>query len=794
MSYRGRRQSSSVRMSLVRLGAMAGVVALVLSGAVGASVGSAVASSGRDLPGEITLPALYGSQLPQVNFFEATSSGFAWALDQPDEDPLATAYYTSYSGGTRVSSGVGNVDDLALSGSTLTGQTVNGGLGSVDINTGARQVAHCTPTAYDAAGDNECLGFSPSGSSAVLANMTDDSTTVFSLPALPPGYTVDPVGFVDSMDAAGAVVLVYATTAAYGNTDGELLYLDFATGHTVVMDNTNTAEADDFAMNDATLVWTMGYHKVFWLDRSDPTAAPSMVSSPAAVVDIAVSGSNLGYTTTNLADPDASGGKYLVHTGALGADLSSFGAAPSVYGAVETGRDGNFLVFDGTTVADYGAYTLATGSDTVGAPAVLFGPAAPLSIEASAGRIVSVLPDGARSPAQQRRMASNNKNTHLVASRSTPLVHHLIDAVAPSTSGAATAYLQRLADGSCELDVLAGTTVVGRYPVPITCDHVTLSGNLALVSYDQHYISDNQPDTPPGSVLIDLNTGVQTTEPDTEALSGDLLAYFTNGDLEIKNLSTGALSETQLDELSGLAGYQPATGTPLSIAGNWVLLSVGINDGNYRLVALDLATGRTVDVPSDVMAGGQDAVLADGVLAWIDADTRSVHLTTLTDSGVTDTIIGTAHDYASGHDYLALTDEFVAWVASDDTTKVLPLSGASTVPPAFLGGTRVTSFTPARTGKAGDFTPHLAVTRPLTAWTLRISRHGHTIRILRGAAPIGAVQPRWNGRTSTGRRAPNGTYTWTLTGVGSTGRLHAKPGTTGPVTAHIHLQWKRTKA
>lgn len=783
-------------MPLGSAGVRSLAVAFSLAVLAGSSAGTAHAVVSPGSASEITLPPLYGDQLPQVNFFAATASGFAWELDQPDEDPLATAYYTSYSGGgTRVHSTVGNVNDLALSDSELTGEAAgNGSLASVDINTGQRRVAHCTPTAYDDSGDNECVGFSGDVTSATMTNTETGSSTTFTLPALPPGYTVSPRGVVRSMDAGGAIVLVDATTSAMGAARGELLYLDFASGKTVVLDGDNTSESDRIAMDDSTVAWSVGYHQVDWIDRSDPTAAPSQLPTSAALVGVAVSGGNLGYSTSSLADPDGNGGTYVIHTGPLSTDPSTYGAVPNTYGAVETGRDGNFLVFAGTTVSDYGAYALAAGSDTFGAPAVLFGPTAPLSIEASAGRIISVLPDGGRAPADQRRVTSNRADSRLTASRSTPLVHRLIASVAPASSGAETAYLRRLADGSCELDVLTGGTVVGRYPVPVTCFHVTLSGNLALVTYDQQYVDDGVPDKPPGSVLVNLVTGSSTKEPETEALSGDLLAYFGNGDINIKDIATRTVQHLEPGELPGLPDFQPDGDDALSIAGRWVLVSYNDQSDTDRLVAIDLATMKTVQIPGAAMMDSSDAVLADGVAAWIDADTRAVHLDQLSDTGVTDTTIGTAHDYASGHDYLAVTDEFVAWVANDDTTRVLALSGASSAAPAFLDGVRTRSFTPARSGHRGDFLPHFAVTRPLAKWRLALTRHGHTVRVLRGSAPVGAVQPRWNGRTASGRRLPAGAYTWRLTGRGPTGRLHAKPGTTGPSTGTVHLHWRHRKA
>jgi hypothetical protein len=605
--------------------------------------------------------------------------------------------------------------------------------------------------------------------------------------ALPnPGGTQFQI-FVDALDAGGAIV---STLSLGGSTDpASLAYVDFADSSVTLLDGGNNADGDKTAMSGDDLAWSRG-SQISWLDRSDPGATPGVIDAGSRVLDVALSEANVGYTT---AQTTAGKSGFSVHTGVLGA-AAPLASADSEYARVFTGRNGGFLVFGGSTTTDFGAYSLASGATSRGAAVVLFGPAAPLGIDASAGRIVSVLPDGKHSPAQQQRISSDTTNDHVVPSRPSRLVNHSLDSAPPAASGGHSAYLTRPTNDSCALVVLDGTTVVTSYPVPVTCYHVTLSGEFALVSYESQYIDDTHRN-PPGALLIDLDTGDRTIEPETEALSGDLLAYFAAGDVVVKNVTSGATTTVA----TGVVNPDPAAEAPefvqLSLAGHWVMWSTNGSDPHPTstgLVAEDLTTGTVVTpaattLPPDVVENDVDAVLADGVVTWIDQATRAVHLDTLTDSGSSDAVVGTAHRYADQHQYLALTDEFVAWVANDDTTRVVPLGGASVAAPAYLGGIRATAFSPALKGAAGEFAPALDASRPLSSWTFTISRHGQTVRVLHGSAAIGDVRPRWNGRTPSGRRAPDGRYAWTLTGKGAAGTLRATSGSTRPITGRIRL-------
>jgi hypothetical protein len=736
----------------------------------------AVAGQG-DPPGEITLPALFGNQLPTVNFFAATPSGAAWLLDEGD-DRIGAASYTSYSGAQHTDANLGDTDVLTLSGSELTGER-DGHLTSLDIDSGTSRPAACSPTYF--VGNNEgCLtpdtiDSGPNAGPGVILNEGGQSQR-FALPN--PGGVHFGIT-VDSLDATGAVV----TAVSFGapDTSSNLVYLDFSTGETTVLADGDAATTDMSPMSPSAVAWNHG-DDVDWLDRADPGTVHSLPVG-SRVLEVALSGTNLGYTT---AAPSGTQG-FSIHTGALAS--TSFATVTSEYPGVSTGRAGNFLVTAGRTTTDFGAYALTSGATSIGGAVVLFGPAPPLAIDASAGRIVSVLPDGKNAPAQQQLIGSDSANAHLIASPASRLVQHSLDSAPPAASGGHSAYLTRPTKDSCALVILDGTAVVATYPVPEGCYHVTLSGGLALVSYTSLFIDDTHRDAP-GSLLIDLDTGSRTVEPETEALSGDRLAYFSDGDILVKDVSSGVTSTVASDVVPNDPNQDSAEFYQLSLAGDWLMWSVN-SPTSAGLTAENLSTNTIVTLPAttilpDVVENDVEAVLADGVAAWIDSSTRAVHLVTLT-PGATDTVVGTAHRYADQHEYLSLTDEFAAWVANDDTTRVLPLNAASTAAPAYLGGITPAVFSPIGKGKASGFRPQLDTSRPLTEWTFTISRHGHAVRTLRGTAAIGGVRPHWDGRTSSGKAAPDGIYSWTLSGRGAAGTLQSTDGSSRPITGRIRL-------
>jgi hypothetical protein len=193
------------------------LVPLLLSGTLVAAFGAAsppaVANPG-DPPGEIRLPALFGTRVPTVSFFAATPSGVAWLLDEGD-DRIGSAFYTSYSGVQHTDSDLGDTADLSLSGNELTGGQP-GHLGSPDIDTGSRRGASCSPTYY-VGGNEGCLAADvvttgPNAGPGVRLSIGSQIVR-YALPN--PGGTQFQI-LVESLDAGGAIV---STLSLGGATD-----------------------------------------------------------------------------------------------------------------------------------------------------------------------------------------------------------------------------------------------------------------------------------------------------------------------------------------------------------------------------------------------------------------------------------------------------------------------------------------------------------------------------------------------------------------------------------------------
>ncbi|MGW3985520.1 FG-GAP-like repeat-containing protein [Streptomyces sp. NPDC004830] len=90
-------------------------------------------------------------------------------------------------------------------------------------------------------------------------------------------------------------------------------------------------------------------------------------------------------------------------------------------------------------------------------------------------------------------------------------------------------------------------------------------------------------------------------------------------------------------------------------------------------------------------------------------------------------------------------------------------SGVPTTDLAVLGARTEASVSVVDSSSSWDGTWWLS--KPAASWTLVLRNRatGATVRTLSGSAAQDAVRASWNGRTSTGAYAPNGTYDWTLT-------------------------------
>ncbi|HTW18738.1 MAG TPA: FlgD immunoglobulin-like domain containing protein [Mycobacteriales bacterium] len=764
------------------------VAGLTLAGGLAPS--AAHADGGiPDPPGEITLPALYGDQLPSV-MVSGSPVGIAWqstTYDYYSEPDIV--HYSVYGGAQDADGGVAGDGEFTLVGSQLRGIPASSPQDGIDITTG--DALPDAPQMQNSIGTGDgVFGQLTRGTDVGDPVWYDDTTaqaTTFG-PILIDG-TSDPSDELTPLvaDSQGAIVLGWGARgsnpiAGDNPIMATLDYLDFATGHYTVLDDTAYSESAKAAMNSTYIVWTHHGHALY-LKRSHLSATPAPATPDASIDSMALNGNELAYGR------DTGGGRHpdwTVSTGELGGEtFTTVDTSMPISGNLMPADDGDFAVMAGDTVTDYGMYRLAPGSTQLGEPIVLFGPSDPLGIDASAGRIVSVVDASTAHPAQQRGLTATDASV-TAASHSSVLIPRTWAGMTPDSAGGNTAYIKETGTGAVAV-VLDGSAVVATYDVPDSAYDATISGRWLLVPY----FVDHDHATA-GAVAINLDTGASTAVPESEALYGDTEYFIGNGGVHALDLDTGA--ESVLPGSSACAG-NPETSL-LQAAGSWVFCDVSSADGASQ--AYNVTSGAVVAVPTTAAVGSaqdgvSDALLDNGFVAWIDATDRSVHLFDLVTQQ--DDVLGTAHRAVDSHQYLALNDDFVAWVASDDTTRVVPLGASSDAAPRYLGGITTTAFSPRLAGAAGDFRPELDTDRPLTGWTLTVrNAHGKLVRTLHGKAPEGNVRPSWNGRAASGKRAPDGVYYWTLTGTSHNGALVRASGAHKTISGTMRIDTVAPKA
>ena len=98
-----------------------------------------------------------------------------------------------------------------------------------------------------------------------------------------------------------------------------------------------------------------------------------------------------------------------------------------------------------------------------------------------------------------------------------------------------------------------------------------------------------------------------------------------------------------------------------------------------------------------------------------------------------------------------MSDEVVAFVASNDTTHLVPLSGTHIVvaAPMVQGTVKAAASSLVRPLRV-----QLDASRPLTAWRfIVLDAHGQIVYSSRGAAPDGGARSVWSGLTTGSSRA-----------------------------------------
>jgi hypothetical protein len=744
-------------------------------------------------PNEVVLPPEQSTSLPRVGPVLTTALGEAWMSNSTE-----TQGYLSFraTGSAQV-----RQRKITVHGAlTLVGSQVafsnSSGASALDITTGTvtrlrgpydNGDAFITGTGtgwLDRVYTPELQG--ENGDDEYSLRLTDATTKVSKTFASPTigGRRASMELLEYATDQAGGVFLARLTNPGGSPQHSVAVYLDYATGTYRYLVTNPTSSFGGASVDQNHIAWRAG-GKVHWVARQNMAATPSSAAY-SGLVDVEVMNGKLAVTRRA-----GTGGAMVVESGPLGGPLTRVaGARPQ--GVLDVTTAGDFAVVAGTTTSTFGLYRLRAGETAYRGRLLAFGGAAPLGITASAGRLVTVSAADTARPARQRLV--NVSGTTLSVGSATTLVRRLDGGVSPDSSGGHSVYLDRHKHGT-DLVVQDGATVTARYEVDARSFRVTESGQRVLVEYSAGSEAND------GAEVIDLATGVRTEVPARSTIWGTQVTYVkASGEVRLRDVVSGA--ERRLRAAGLPWGTSAGRGARVSSFGDWVMWTLpGV--GNGLTQARNLRSGAVVTVP------GPSRDLVDGVAAWIDEDDDSVHVYDLT--ARTDVVVGTAHAQTSEGAYLAMTDEFVAWVAGDATTHLLPLSAAApatalrtavakrvaspTGTPRYLGAAGPHAFSPNGDKRQDAYRPRIDVSRPLTRWTFTVrTLKGKKVRVLRGSARSGAVRPVWNGRDSKGKKVKAGTYRWRVTGIGPAGELRRANGSTKAIVGTVRIDLSRPKA
>ncbi|WP_088284438.1 FlgD immunoglobulin-like domain containing protein [Kineosporia sp. A_224] len=126
---------------------------------------------------------------------------------------------------------------------------------------------------------------------------------------------------------------------------------------------------------------------------------------------------------------------------------------------------------------------------------------------------------------------------------------------------------------------------------------------------------------------------------------------------------------------------------------------------------------------------------------------------------------------ANGSLTLAAADDHrVAWTGPDGAITVARLPFGTAHRPRVLGVVARSAFSPNADGSADTWAPAFDLSKPVPAVTLTIRSGTTVVRTLTGTGALGSVRDLvWDGRNTAGSAAPDGSYTWTLTGAAADG-------------------------
>ena len=799
-----------------RAGRWAAAAAALLLAVPSASLGGAgparASAADLQLGEEVVLPAVYGDTLPRVTPVLGSTQALAW---EPNPASIgapvpADMRFSLYGGAQRASAGPTRYDLVSLSGTQLASAMFDGGQNTgakaVDLATGeTTRLVETYPLSekFLTGTGNGWLDVDRYGVRRTL--LPSREVTGYGKPAIEgvPDYAVAPQpGAV--ADPHGAL-LHFMDDAGVGdpNVNQVFTYLNFdGGGYTPLRVGVGTENSVVLSAMDATTVaWPVG-STLKYFDRADPSAVSS-VPLGGGVSGLTVNAGKIAFAR---AVKDGTRTVYQLRSGPIAGPWSVVTTTLKTTDVVRQADHGDFLVLAGSTVRDYGMYRLHPGATSLGPAVALFGPGAPLGIGASSGRLVSVRPEKIPD-AEVRTVRNDAAISDLTVGQATLLAADVGTGPPPDLSGGHGVYVDYARYPVAEAVVLDGTREIARHKIPPGAT-VTLSGQRLLVSVICPGPDDCYGTETPTAQVIDLDTAKRTSVPYAKAIFGPAIAYVTGtGEIRRRDLLTGAESQVRSPGVpAGIDEFDLRT-VDVRMEGDWVLWAVpaeinSILDGEKPAVeagAVNTVTGARVDLTDQLKVnrpGLADLQLADGVAAWIDSDDREVHVADLS-AGVTKTL-GVAHRVFENRRFLALSSEFVAWVATDETTHLVALGRAADGPARYLGAVDRAAFSPALAGSAGDFGPQIDVSRPLTSWTMTIALapaaaprgsaaafRSAAVRTLAGTAVTGGVRPVWDGLTASGKRVPDGVYTWTVSGTGLGGALTSASGR--PMTGTVRV-------
>ena len=755
---------------------------LVLAGSAVPGSAYAGSSTAANPPGTVVLPPVYGDSVPRTDLLGSGAASLGYSVSRGSSQRPSFRYWTPTRGA--VDSGV-VADTVSIAGNQaaiISARSGRGPVSLVDLTSGDVRVVPQGPTQGDtfaATGDGFLIHISsPNGAPAYDQLQLMSGAAPWSVNFPVPGYvSVSDV----RADAHGALV----QWAEFDDGDGVTLsYVDFATKRWTRI--TRVREIGTIAMTATQIAWVRNGNQIFHRSRSALTTSTATYTAPTPVSILAMTASAIAWETGMVGGPD---GDRITHVWTRVGTHAAVKVGTIAGEPMPLGND--FAVVSGSTSTTAGVYRLHPGATALAGRLVSSGPDAPLSVAQSAGRFLYQAPTAHTAVVQRVVRASlSSTSPTITVAKSTTLTRSSVIGVPPAASGGHTATYE-CAAGSCAVVVREATSVIARIRVVDSVTGVGLSGNHLLVSSAR----DRGDSSIFYSDVYDLNSlgSAPLRQPYSTGVSGSRIAFVSlDGSVTVRDLSGPTPVDTVVRPAGmpvGNTAVRPIMATVL-LAGDWVLWTIPddtLDGAETRAVHLTDGSVTSLPVPDEVL-------LADGVASYISAADRSVHLVNLLTS--VDTRVGTAQPQTSNRRWLGMSNEIVAFVAADDTTHLVPLVGAQTVRAAARveGVVRTTASSLVRPLRV-----QLDASRPLTSWRFIVTNsRGAAVFASHGTAPDGGARPSWSGRSTSGARVPDGTYTWHLTGAGIGGALVNGAGsasaTTGPVRLdtvaprlHLHV-------